>query len=537
MTFSAWRPCDNTILSTQNDALLTWDAQSGEILDKRKLKRNQIPYHYSPDGTKFVAFDGSLEQVWVFDSATLEPIRALQLPEKQIGVQALSWSPNGKLIGVLSHPHVPWTLWFCDPATGKVLCESKEKDPGRDVGGSFLAWSPDGTSLAVSGSGFESPVFILDARTGKTLRVFDALQPNERVSNLSWSPDHKTVAVGSTFGSIYFYSAKAGVVLRTLPGHAMGRVQALTWAPDGKVLIQDSGNFDFSYHWEAARGKALKVPQAGDCPTRSFDGKLAATATHEGGLYIWDVSTKPHKNLEVKPETARIAAPVVYGWSHDSKILLIGNNDGRLQLWNAREGKLLEPFIKLLPQISGVAMSPDGKTIAASAGSAHEISIRNANTGSEIGIFGGCGAVAWSPDGTKLGVARDSQVDLRTRDGKQVLRTIDTHQISHHHSKLCSLAWSPDSKTLATGHVVEGKVQVWEAATGELLATLLLLGPDSAVAISPEGHYRRTPEIRNDRELCYVVTTDKGSELMSRGQFETKYGWKNNPDKVRLTAK
>ena len=49
----------------------------------------------------------------------------------------------------------------------------------------------------------------------------------------------------------------------------------------------------------------------------------------------------------------------------------------------------------------------------------------------------------------------------------------------------------------------------------------------------PEGHYRGTP--RADQLIVYVVRTAKGQEVLTPKEFEDKYGWKNDPDKVRLT--
>jgi hypothetical protein len=56
--------------------------------------------------------------------------------------------------------------------------------------------------------------------------------------------------------------------------------------------------------------------------------------------------------------------------------------------------------------------------------------------------------------------------------------------------------------------------------------------PDGQVAISPDGHIRGTPGA--EKELVYVVVTDTGQETLTPAEFAQKYGWKNDPEKVRL---
>ena len=47
-----------------------------------------------------------------------------------------------------------------------------------------------------------------------------------------------------------------------------------------------------------------------------------------------------------------------------------------------------------------------------------------------------------------------------------------------------------------------------------------------------EAGYRST--FRVEQEVVYVVQTDQGQEVFSPEEFEKKYGWKNDPEKVRL---
>ncbi|HVA51324.1 MAG TPA: WD40 repeat domain-containing protein [Pirellulales bacterium] len=75
-------------------------------------------------------------------------------------------------------------------------------------------------------------------------------------------------------------------------------------------------------------------------------------------------------------------------------------------------------------------------------------------------------------------------------------------------------------------------VRVIDTASGDLLATMRPLPDRQAAVISPDGHYLGTPWAEED--LVYVVQTADGQELLSPKEFAAKYGWKNDPSKVKL---
>ncbi len=52
----------------------------------------------------------------------------------------------------------------------------------------------------------------------------------------------------------------------------------------------------------------------------------------------------------------------------------------------------------------------------------------------------------------------------------------------------------------------------------------------------PDGHFRGTPGAEKEL-VCVVLTEDGHQETLPPAEFEQKYGWKNDPDKVRLAAK
>ena len=51
------------------------------------------------------------------------------------------------------------------------------------------------------------------------------------------------------------------------------------------------------------------------------------------------------------------------------------------------------------------------------------------------------------------------------------------------------------------------------------------------IAISSDGHY--AADFDAEKEIVYVVQTDQGQETLTPEEFSKRYGWKNDPSKVR----
>jgi hypothetical protein len=127
-----------------------------------------------------------------------------------------------------------WVVHLWDTGTGKEIRKC-EVEPG-----SLVATSPAGRILVVGGLRHDNKTIrVLDPATG-TERVF-ALPVDVRFSSDALSPDGRTLALGTSDGTILLWEVASGQVRRRFRGH-LATVMALDFAPDGKTLA--SGSFD-----------------------------------------------------------------------------------------------------------------------------------------------------------------------------------------------------------------------------------------------------------------------------------------------------
>lgn len=175
----------------------------------------------------------------------------------------------------------------------------------------------------------------------------------------------------------------------------------------------------------------------------------------------------------------------------DNRRLVTASEDGSIRLWDVVTAKQLKEVSSSQGSVSDIAVSPDGRFIAACIDNeessvvkiwdAATLKLRHTLVGHEKGIF----EIVFSPDGRLLASgARDTTIKLWNVRTGQLTRTLEGHT-----DAVTSLAFTPNGKWLFTGSAEDDKtIKLWEVGTGKLLRTLTGHGEwITALAISPDG--------------------------------------------------
>ena len=305
---------------------------------------------------------------------------------------------------------------------------------------SGIAYSPDGTRLAVSGTmGF----WLYDTAAFQEVPLLD--RHIGWTSNPAFSPDGKVLAC-LTEQEVRLWNPVTGEYLRALAVPAESLVHRLWFSSDGNTLVGASyGNNTISF-WDAATGKSLR--------TLTLEAKQSSIVAFspEGGMFASGRERKIHLADAVTGNHLRILkAPKAevgcIGFSRDGGTLASGRW-GEIDLWHTATGKRLLTLTGHHRAISGVAFSPDGKTLA-SGGIDNTVRLWDTGSGQHLRTLTGHKDVVlrleFSPDGSTLvSASRDRTVRAwDTLTGK--LR----HTITGHTGGVRSVAFSPDSRTLA----------------------------------------------------------------------------------------
>ena len=276
----------------------------------------------------------------------------------------------------------------------------------------------------------------------------------------------------------------SGTGMRFLWGHQRA-VRTVAFSPDGRLLA--SGSEDGAlYLWDPVAGTSagmpLKVHGAIRGVAFSPDGQLLASAG-EGGVTLWDVATR---RPLTEPVTGRMSLSVAF--RPDGGTVLSGEEDGSIVLSQVRDRTLNPyPIQAHTKSVLSVAFHPSGDLFA-SGGEDHEVMLWNIATQKRYPLHGHSREVmslAFSPDGRLLasGSADETVILWDLRERKPVGAPLRGHD-----GIVMGLAFSPDGERLVASSY-NNRVIVWDLKTGKAVEPLGRRERDgvSSVAFSPDG--------------------------------------------------
>ena len=460
--------------SWRDNTVHLWDVLTGTPLHTLEGHTHSVEsVVWSPDGSMLASGgvrDDHTVRLW--DVREGEPLRVLKA---NTGVRALAFSQDGLTLAAGAGRIRLW-----DVRTGDLLRTFEE----RSGVGNALAFSPDASTL-VSGGG--AVIGLWDALTGKRLKV---RYGEGSADFIVFSPDGMAIAGGSSRdGKVRLWNAHTGEEILTIAEH-MKPIYSLAYSSDGRTLAIGTGHvYEGIRLWDVLTGQNYLNLEGHEHLVQSLafshDGSTLASGSWDDTARLWDVRTG--KNLHVLREWSGCGDVDAVALSPDGRLLATVYGC-KVYLWNVRTGERLETLADHLEEVSTIAFSPDGSTLA-SGGSWGDATIRlwdvrTANaTHALVGHQRTVTSVAFSPDGLALASGgSDDTIRIWDANTGERLRTIEGHT-----SGVSSVAFSPDGLTLASGGS-DDTIRIWDANTGERLRTIEGHAEwISSIAISPDG--------------------------------------------------
>jgi DNA-binding beta-propeller fold protein YncE len=291
--------------------------------------------------------------------------------------------------------------------------------------------------------------------------------------------------------------AAPGEILPAFEGHN-GNIIALAFAPKGGALL--AGCEDGSVCWwrEGGQGGPPQPKVVKAVNTKPYglalapDGRTAAVTAWEGTVQLVDGNGAGVLDT-LQPRTGFVSLGLAF--STDSQTLLTGHFGGDIKVWDVRGAKLRQTLKGGNDWTMAVAFSPDGKLFATTGGGDYSITLWDAATLQQVGALKGHDAhgagsvryLAFSPDSKTLA----SGCDDGTARLWDVAGRRERAALTHPEKQVEGVAFTPDGALVITG-CKDGQVRLWDAATGRRRAAVdvnsMPFGPGvTAVAVSPDG--------------------------------------------------
>ncbi|MEV6521647.1 WD40 repeat domain-containing protein [Longispora sp. NPDC051575] len=456
--------------------------------------------------------------------ASLVGATGVALPTRLLGggaqiMQAVAFHPSGRVLAAAADTGI--RIWdLTDPLHGHGTTL-----PGVGTGTVFaLSYSPDGRLMASAGA--DQAVHLWSTAEDPTRPdPLGALTTGSAstVYSVAFSPDGHTLAVADADGTVRMWN----IIDPTHPTRvgsplpvAGGATKSVVFTPDNQRLVtgSESGTVRLWTLADPTQPRMIGIAQG---PTKevdqvavSPDGRMLAAGSRDFSVYLWDI-TDPASPTPVRDPLVGARSWInTVAFSPDSTHLAAGGSDTALgvRIWDVTTGRLTATLPHPAP-VTSVRFRPDGRTVATAAndGTARLWPVR----GPVLAATGPVSAAVFSPDGRVLAVG-SSDVQLWNIADPRAPTPFGP-PLANPDRFSGSLAFSPDSRTLAVSHGASGTIRLWDTTDP---ARPVAHGPPTAahdkivqtVAFSPDGNLLATGA--DDATVRLWDTTSKTRPLL-----------------------
>jgi serine/threonine protein kinase/WD40 repeat protein len=471
-------PDGQTIAVATLDGTVTIkSADSGRDLKHLPAGTNTTMIRFSSDGSRLATLDAGSSAVRIWDLASGQVLTTLLASGP---LTFLAWSHNGSSLAVGGESG-DIELWDAESGRRQTFLKGHQR---RIV---QLAFSHDGYLLA-SGS-WDHTLRLWDAVNGQQLLLY-----RTQNGELRFSPDDRTLACAVAGETARLLEVAQPTGYRRLSG-ASGYLgwRSSAFSPDGRLLAV--GMPTGVAIWDLVVGKELGVLPNSECRGALFEtnGGLSIVASTANGLFQWPLqleSTAAGSFLRVAPPKTLVAEATFR--------YLACDRTGRKLVASMRDA--LEPLVLDLanptsplklrghPGPGFIAIHPDGRWAVKGTWQGSGVQVYDTSSGqilTELPVRH-TAFVAFSPDGLWLAAADMNELRLwKTGSWEALPQSIPGDRVS----EINPVAFSPDSRLLAATHGSYNEIQIVKVPGCESVATLRAptLAAITSITFSPDG--------------------------------------------------
>jgi WD40 repeat protein len=401
-------------------------------------------------------------------------------------VDYLQFAPDGKKVITGGGPAV--CLW--DASTGALVKKLNRPE------GSIYCWalSRNGKVLATA-SGHGERAHIWNIETGKLTQRPDL---RGQIVSLALSPDGKRLVVGCSGGDVYVWNVTEEKTVGYLSRHR-GSVAFAQYSKDGNTLITRDDYYVRT--WDVASLGARRVIDGFDkrlvSVACSADGARLVSVTESGSIKLWDGKTGNDLTEVGQQEVLGTSVAISDDGTHTA------TSSGSC-IWVWRNG-CLKDRIEIVGnnrQICSLALSPDGKTLAA-ASTAGVVRLWEVSSGREKKVCDSLEGLLFKPcllTGTKM-------VAVRTAAGIG-FHDLDTgKQLYNVPARWARLAPFPDGKTIAIADSDRRVIFCWDALGRKEVSVLRDDASCVFLEVARSGDYVVSTYLASDRTFVRSMKT------------------------------